>query len=431
MQRLFRAGLTQEQPYFLVEPVARGWYGIQHLPSDHPPQRQAIMVVSEFDPPPIPVDMPLWQRFRRALNTQKAIDPEQWQQIHRMVLSAVRLVARPQRGGRVSAERQAAQRLLTAVEHNESLLMGWAQQEPEVVAEVRDMLVQVTGHEPEEPEVVPFARPQPEAHEDIPEDRPSRRGGRPTRPFPLATFEDEAPADPEPRPPTRRRRRTWPQIPQIEQDDPEDLPPPRPAVSAESEDETEQVAESETDEPIGEGLSRDAPGFQPLDGDYHETQADAVSPTPPEDVPTEDVPTEPFVDEVTETEPVAQAEGSSSDSDEVVTEDSDEVVGEDDTEASADETDEGETEQRETSTTNEDGDLAGPEVAEQREETNAPSDEGEPESDEPEPEREIDLNKVFAKFVEQISEQNPDEPTTEKKTEDDKPAGMGEQPEIK
>src|SRR5882672_6244445 len=49
MQRLFRAGLSDEQPYFLLAPAPYGWIGIDHLPGMKPPQRQAVLVVSSFE----------------------------------------------------------------------------------------------------------------------------------------------------------------------------------------------------------------------------------------------------------------------------------------------------------------------------------------------------------------------------------------------
>lgn len=135
MRRLFRAGLTEDKPYFALAPEPRGWFGVDHLSEPAAPPGQAIMVVSDFEPPPVPVDMALWQKFRRALMNERPIDEGLWTPVRRMIRSAKQITARPQRG-RLSQERILATKLVTAVEKNAILIQVWGDRQPEFGNEV-------------------------------------------------------------------------------------------------------------------------------------------------------------------------------------------------------------------------------------------------------------------------------------------------------
>src|SRR6476660_6640963 len=53
LQRLFRAGLSEDRPFFTLEPMPRGWFGIIHYPETEHPPRLPMLTVSGFQPPPV------------------------------------------------------------------------------------------------------------------------------------------------------------------------------------------------------------------------------------------------------------------------------------------------------------------------------------------------------------------------------------------
>lgn len=204
MQRLFKAGLTEEQPHFVLEPAARGWFSIDHLGDEPPPQRAAVMTVSDFEPPPLPVDMTLWRRFLRTISANKAVDEETWLDVRRMVLGAQQVMDRPQRG-RASQARTLATQLTNGVARNAQKLLDWAEAQPEFTSQVVHLLkrigVEIEG-EPEAPEEAVEAaggHEEPEVEQEVVEEPPPPRK-RPARRKRAAKPKPESPGDGEPEP---------------------------------------------------------------------------------------------------------------------------------------------------------------------------------------------------------------------------------------
>lgn len=150
MQRLFRAGLTEDRPYFVLEATSRGWFGVEHVPEGAPPQRQSIMVVSHFDPPPVPIDMAVWTKFRRTLAANRSIDETLWNDLRAMLRSAIQQTRKPQRG-RVSEKRALAEKLLGAFRRSLGLVVEWRDRQPEHAPDITAMLKEL-GIKPSEVE---------------------------------------------------------------------------------------------------------------------------------------------------------------------------------------------------------------------------------------------------------------------------------------
>ena len=145
MRRLFKAGLSESQPYFkLEESTPRGWFSLNHHPADLPPQRQPLMVVSDFEPPLVTIDMGLWRRLQRAMASTQPVAMPLWQDFMEMFHSAVRMTERTTRG-RKSSERIEAERLLAIIEQNVSEFHSLAAHQPEVADDVASLLFSVTG----------------------------------------------------------------------------------------------------------------------------------------------------------------------------------------------------------------------------------------------------------------------------------------------
>jgi len=142
LQRLFRAGLSEERPFFTLEPMPRGWFGILHYPEAEHPPRQPMLTVSGFQPPPTAVDMIAWRRFQRILASDRPIDDALWQETRKMILGAVTTTTRPARG-RPSGDRLAASRLLDIVKRNMAQFIDWGNRQPEFLPEVNDLLTKV------------------------------------------------------------------------------------------------------------------------------------------------------------------------------------------------------------------------------------------------------------------------------------------------
>ena len=200
MQRLFKAGLTENQPYFVVGPVARGWFGIEHVPDQQAPPRQPLMVVSDFDMPPSTIDLTLWQRFMRLVTAGRTIPDETWKPVAEMVRSAEQVVTRK---GRRTQEKDAAERLIGGIARNAQKLLYWSERQPEYAAEVTGLMTRLgiemeteaatetvaEEEPPEEPaEDVPEA---PEVQEAAPPRRTRRRKSRGFSPTEPATVERE------------------------------------------------------------------------------------------------------------------------------------------------------------------------------------------------------------------------------------------------
>ena len=204
LQRLFKAGLNAKQPYFVLEPVGRGWFGIDHLSDQQAPIKQPLMVVSDFVPPPTAIDMTAWQRFLRLVTAGRSPIPEEtWKSIDQMVRSAEQIVARK---GRRTQERDAAERLLGGVERNAPKLLAWGDRQPEYATAVTDLLTRLGIELPEAPaaevavevEAIEEAPEQeaPEPPPEVPQAReaPPRRARRKSRGF---RSPDPVPAEPE------------------------------------------------------------------------------------------------------------------------------------------------------------------------------------------------------------------------------------------
>lgn len=155
MTRLFRAGLTEEQPYFSLEPQARGWFVVGHI-VEQPDPRQPLMVVSEFETPPPPVDLLVWRRFLRAITTGKTVEVALWTLIRRMIRGAVQMTAKPQRG-RLSQARLDAESLVKAAGKNGLSLRTFAERQPEYDNDVMVLLTDL-GIEDEAAEMPPRRR---------------------------------------------------------------------------------------------------------------------------------------------------------------------------------------------------------------------------------------------------------------------------------
>ncbi len=222
LQRLFKAGLTAEQPYFVLEPISGKWVGIAHYPFDHPPQGQLVLAVSNFEPPPVAMEMPLWQRFHRVLSKERRIDESLWQPLYRMILSAVAITARPQRGP-IGMQRVTAGKLLGLVRRNAAHLQRLAERQPELARNVAELLTKV-GVEAVIPQTLAPVDPE----------RPTARRMRRTwytnprfvEPEPAPEPEpvvETVPVEAVPRVPVRLRRRRWPQIAPVELE-PEESP---------------------------------------------------------------------------------------------------------------------------------------------------------------------------------------------------------------
>lgn len=180
MTRLFRAGLTEDQPYFSLEPQARGWFGIAHV-VEQPDPRQPLLLVSDFESPPPPVDLFEWRRFMRIVNSGKAVDADLWAMIRRMVRGAVQVTAKPQRG-RLSQIRLDAEALVKAAAKNGLSLLALAQRQPDYASDVTALLADL-GIE-----------------DDVEREPPRRR--RASTPEPVPDEPEPAPPDePEPPPP--------------------------------------------------------------------------------------------------------------------------------------------------------------------------------------------------------------------------------------
>jgi hypothetical protein len=145
MRRLFRAGLSENQPYFkLEESTPRGWFTLDHHPSDLPPQRQPLMVVSDFEPPPVVIDMALWRRLQRAMAGTAPIATPLWHDFIAMFHTAVRLTEHQTRGRR-SSERVQADTLLANIEANAAEFQALALAQPEVADDIANLLFSITG----------------------------------------------------------------------------------------------------------------------------------------------------------------------------------------------------------------------------------------------------------------------------------------------
>lgn len=209
MGRLFRAGLTEEEPYFSLEPQTRGWFGIDHV-ADQPDPRHPMMTVSEFEQPPPPVDLFAWRRFMRLLSNQKRVDADLWNLIRRMVRGAAQVTAKPHRG-RVSQARLDAETLTKAAGKSGLQLRALSERQPEYDSDVTALLVDL-GIEDEVAELTPRRRRS--APEPLP-DEPETEA-LPDEPDPSMAAENEVPEEEELGfqvvevviPPRKRTRRT-------------------------------------------------------------------------------------------------------------------------------------------------------------------------------------------------------------------------------
>lgn len=107
MRALFRAGLSEDRPFFRLAkaPGERGWVGIENL--DRPPRRQeAIMRVTDFIEPPElrDFDMDEWNALLLSINSRKFQIP-QVERLSSYVLSAHRLLQFEERRGTPSTRR--------------------------------------------------------------------------------------------------------------------------------------------------------------------------------------------------------------------------------------------------------------------------------------------------------------------------------------
>ena len=217
IQSLFKAGLSETRPYFVLGTAGRGWLGIEHLPDQQPPPRHALMVVSDFDTPakapakapakrasPGTIDLLLWQKFLRALTAERVIPEETWTAVYGMIQSAEEIAARKIRG-RQSQERVAAERLLAGVVRHNDKLLAWAERQQEFADDVLALLprlgVEMTiegAEEPPEPEAALETQEAQELPEEAPEAAPPvevrpRRPRRKSRAFMPAPEVVEAP----------------------------------------------------------------------------------------------------------------------------------------------------------------------------------------------------------------------------------------------
>jgi len=203
MTRLFKAGLSDDQPYFTLQPsTPRGWFSLDHHPAEQPPQRLPLMVVTEFDPPPIAIDMGLWRRLQRALAGPKPVSPTLWQDFMTMFHSAVRMTERSTRG-RKSSERIQAEKLLVTIERSVGDFQTLAINQPELAEDVASLLFSVTGEstvDDTDNSVIEFPAGRSK------HDRPPEID----RQFVEQVLADTAEAEPPAEKPKRRARRKWP-----------------------------------------------------------------------------------------------------------------------------------------------------------------------------------------------------------------------------
>jgi hypothetical protein len=283
MQRLVRAGLTEDQPYFLLAPASYGWIGIDHLPGMKPPQRQAIMVVSNFDETETTVqvvtrpaadvfDFSRWQRFLRGVNAGRAVDALGWDEIEQMIREAAFLIGRPRRG-RESRARVSATKLMNAVKRRAPTLVEWEEQHPELGRQVSNLLVDVG-----------IALPEPEA--DV---IPIRGRRRTEKPQPVVTEEEVEQA--------LESVSVFDTVVPEAEPEPEDLPPPprkasrrRPRRSVQEPVEVVEVVEV----------------VETVEVELSDEVVDEVVEPPPDEPP----------DEVVEPPPVAEEDSASNDTQE-------------------------------------------------------------------------------------------------------------------
>lgn len=152
VSRLRRAGLTTEQPFFLVLPLEDGWFRLEHYPEEFapnepamrvwkfeeqeeekapPPRKAPRKVMRQVAKPPQPEsDMQLWRQLRRRVRN-KSLSNDEWGQFQDEIRSARKAVdERPVTRGRVPRRIEQARAILADFERLLPDLESWAKTRP-------------------------------------------------------------------------------------------------------------------------------------------------------------------------------------------------------------------------------------------------------------------------------------------------------------
>lgn len=154
---LVRAGLSENEPHFHLQPAAYGWIGLAHAEGEKT-LRTPMVTVSDFTMPEKPAaranhNIQRWQRFMRAI-AKHGPDEVGWPAIREMLLAAKEMTARRQRG-RQSAARIEAEKLLASVGRRANQLMEWQDRHPELMMGALLEALEIPVPEREVEQVVP------------------------------------------------------------------------------------------------------------------------------------------------------------------------------------------------------------------------------------------------------------------------------------